>query len=190
MSLFSKLRGTIETLFSIGLGGPNLKKSSGSALDVRDSGDAAFANVRVAAPVGANDAATKTYADAVLTTAEAYTDAAVGVISVAGVVREIRIPIALVNISSTTSLPAGAFVIDCEVKIAVQYSAGATISVGQMGSVALFQATTDNLPQSTDMFQSMQDTPAASVNPVLVTIGGAPAAGSGFVIVRYAVPNA
>ncbi len=195
MSLFSKIRGTIETLFQIGLQGPQLKKSSGAALDVRDNADGAYAVVRVAAPVGGQDAATKTYTDtgdaASVATSEAYTDAAVAGISTAGVVREIRMPLALAaTTTSATSIPANAVVNYVAVKVGTQYSAGATVSVGQTGSLALLMATVDNLPQSTDMFEISCDIPwGASALPVVATIAGAPAAGAGFVIVRYTVPN-
>jgi hypothetical protein len=57
MSLFSKIRGTIETLFQLGLGGPQLKNNSG-VVEVRNSTDAAFAIARAASPVGTNDLVT------------------------------------------------------------------------------------------------------------------------------------
>lgn len=66
MSLWSKIRGTIETIFQIGLGGPQLKNNSG-AIEARNAGDSAFAVVRGAAPVGDNDLVTKTYADTLAT---------------------------------------------------------------------------------------------------------------------------
>jgi hypothetical protein len=61
-SLWSKIRGTIETAFQIGLGGPQLKNNSG-AIDVRNSGDSAYAIVRGATPLANNDLATKAYVD-------------------------------------------------------------------------------------------------------------------------------
>jgi hypothetical protein len=45
MSVYSKLRGTIETLFQLGLGGPNLK-NNGGAVEARNAADGAFAIVR------------------------------------------------------------------------------------------------------------------------------------------------
>lgn len=64
MALWSKIRGTIETLFQLGLGGPQIKNNSGS-VDVRNSGDTGYVNLRVAPPVGDNDAATKQYVDTI-----------------------------------------------------------------------------------------------------------------------------
>jgi hypothetical protein len=66
MSLWSKIRGTIETAFQLGLGGPNLKNNAG-AIEARNAGDSAFAVVRGALPVGDNDLVTKTYADTLAT---------------------------------------------------------------------------------------------------------------------------
>jgi hypothetical protein len=62
MSFLSKIRGTVETLFQLGLGGPQLK-ANGAAIEARDATDAAFVVVRVATPVANEDAATKQYAD-------------------------------------------------------------------------------------------------------------------------------
>lgn len=63
MSLWSKIRGTLEALFQIGgPSGPNLKNNSG-AIEARNSGDTGFAIVRGLAPVGDNDLATKAYVD-------------------------------------------------------------------------------------------------------------------------------
>ncbi len=196
MSLFSKIRGTIETIFQVGLGGPQLKKSAGAALDVRDNADAAYAVVRVATPAGNQDASTKAYTDAgdaaSVATSEAYTDAAVAGISVAGVVREIRMALALAGTTtSVTNIPANAIVNYVAVKVGTQYSAGATVSIGQTGSLALLMATTDSLLQSTDTFEVSCDVPwGAGALPVVATLAGAPAAGAGFVFVRYTVPNA
>lgn len=55
MSLYRKIRGTIESLFQIGLGGPQLKNSSG-AIEARNSADSAYAVFRVGTPAGADDA--------------------------------------------------------------------------------------------------------------------------------------
>jgi hypothetical protein len=62
MSVFSKLRGTIESIFQVGINGPNLKGNAG-ALEARNAADSNFAVMRGAAPVGNNDLATKTYVD-------------------------------------------------------------------------------------------------------------------------------
>ena len=89
----------------------------------------------------------------------------------------IRIPITNAAAqSSATSLPTNAIVSRCDLEIDTPYSAGATISLGQTGSVALFQATTDNTPGVAGLYLADQST-AASNLPLLVTVGGGPAAG-------------
>lgn len=61
--VFSKLRGAVlNTLFQLGLGGPQLKNDSGK-IDARDPADAAFVNVRAAAPLISDDLTTKLYVD-------------------------------------------------------------------------------------------------------------------------------
>lgn len=99
----------------------------------------------------------------------------------------IRMPIALATVSSTALIPAGAIVMSARLNIVTPYSAGTTISIGQAGSVSEFMATTDNNPGAAAVWINEQDTAAASANPVLVTISGAPAAGAGFVVVTYVI---
>lgn len=62
MSLRAKIRGTIETLFQLGIGGPQWKANSGN-IDARDSGDAAYVNVRGDDPVIDDDLVTLRYFD-------------------------------------------------------------------------------------------------------------------------------
>jgi hypothetical protein len=173
MSLWLKLRGTIETIVQIGLGGPNLKNNAG-AIEARNATDTGFAIARGATPIAANDLVTKAYADA-------------GDLGVGGGVQEIRVAVALATVSSVAGIPIGAIVVDAELDVTTLYSGGATISLGQAGAVAEFQATTDNLPQALGLYQVHQDTAAASTNPLLVTVAGAPAAGAAQAIIRYVV---
>ncbi len=63
MSFFSKIRGTFETLFQIGKGGPQLK-DNGGALDIRNNVDGAFVNARGADPVINDDLITLRYFNA------------------------------------------------------------------------------------------------------------------------------
>jgi hypothetical protein len=112
--------------------------------------------------------------------------------SVSGVTYMIRLPITnAASQSSATSILANAIIYDARLDITTPYSAGATISLGITGTVALFMATGDNTPQLANLYQNMQDTSVgAAPLPLLVTIAGAPAAGAGFAIVIYSVPNA
>jgi hypothetical protein len=173
MSVFSKIRGTMEQLFQLqGPTGAQLKNNAG-AIEARNSADSGFAVARGATPVAANDLATKAYVDA-------------GAIGPDGGVQTIRFAVALVNVSSTTTIPAGAIIQSTELDVTTPYSGGATISIGQTGTATLLQATTDNSPQSANLYHVDQDVAwGASPLAVLVTITGAPAAGVAAVIVRY-----
>jgi hypothetical protein len=62
MGWLANILGTVSNLFSIGDGGPNWKNNAG-ALEARNNADSAFAVVRAADPVGAQDAVTKTFGD-------------------------------------------------------------------------------------------------------------------------------
>jgi hypothetical protein len=62
VSLWSKVRGTVETLFQLGLGGPQLKNNAG-AIELRNAADSAFVIARGLDPAGATDLATKNYVD-------------------------------------------------------------------------------------------------------------------------------
>jgi hypothetical protein len=172
MSVWSKIRGTIETIYQIGLGGPQIKNNSG-ALEMRNSSDTTFVITRGLTPVAANDYATKAYVDSG---------------GASGAVQEIRFAIGTgASQASATSIPASAYVTECTVEITTPYSGGTTISVGQTGgSATLFQLTTDNLATANGLYTVNQDTlTAGAPATVSVTIAGAPAAGVGVVIVKF-----
>lgn len=111
--------------------------------------------------------------------------------TVPGVIRTLLITVArAATTDSTLLLPAGSYVHSCQLKLTTPYSLGATISIGQVGSVSLFQATTDNNPQGTanDIYEVDQLTSASNAI-VRVTIGGAPAVGASQVLIKYSIPN-
>ena len=92
--------------------------------------------------------------------------------------------------SSTTSIPANAVVYKTIVNIAVAYSAGATISIGQSGTTALLQGTSGNSPVNVGQYETMNRVAwGSSALAVLATVGGSPSAGSGTVTVFYSQPN-
>lgn len=172
MSVWAKLKGTIETIFQIGLGGPQIKNNAG-ALEMRNLTDSAFVITRGLTPVAANDYATKAYVDSG---------------GASGAEQVIRFAIGTGALqTSTTALPANAFVLEATVEITTPYSGGATISVGQTGgAVNLFQLTSDNLPTANGSYTVPQDTQAAGAPAtVSVTVGGAPGAGAGVVLVKF-----
>jgi hypothetical protein len=93
--------------------------------------------------------------------------------------------------SSATTIPANAYVTNVVLNVTTPYSAGATIAVGQTGSTSLLLGTGDNTPQVADEYQStLAVSWGSTAYPVLVTITGSPAAGAGYVVVEYCVPNA
>jgi hypothetical protein len=59
----SELKGTIDPTFQIGGSAGPLVKGNAGAVEARNAADSAYAILRGAAPVGANDLATKAYAD-------------------------------------------------------------------------------------------------------------------------------
>jgi hypothetical protein len=173
MSVFSKIRGTIEQIFQLGLGGPQLKNNAGN-IEAQNPTATGFVIVRGATPVAANDLATKAYVDS-------------GAVVADGGVQEVRFAITTTAAqNSVTQIPNNAIVISTELDITTPYSGGATITVGNAASPASLMATTDNNPQAIGLYQSMEDQ-ALTGGPgtVLVTIAGAPAAGAGFAIVRF-----
>ena len=111
--------------------------------------------------------------------------------SVSGATYMIRLAITnAASQSSATSIPANAIIFDAKLDIVTPYSAGATISLGITGTAALFMGTGDNTATVANIYQNMQDTSVgASAAALLVTVAGAPAAGAGFAVVLYSVPN-
>jgi hypothetical protein len=92
---------------------------------------------------------------------------------------------------STAKIPATATVLSAMLDVVTPYSGGATVSIGQAGSLALLEATTDNLATVAGQYQVPPRTPwGASALVVRTTVAGAPAAGAGFVTVEYTVPDA
>lgn len=111
--------------------------------------------------------------------------------SVAGVISCIDFALATAaTTSSTTQIPANAIVLSCELKVTTPYTAGATVSIGQTGSLSLLQATSDNSPTLANEYLAPQRTGwGASATAVVATIGGAPSAGAATVTVTYSSPN-
>ncbi len=113
--------------------------------------------------------------------------------SVTGAIRRIRYTITnAASQDSASSIPASARIERTDVEITTPYSGGGTIAVGKAGGTAdLIQATTDNDPQTSNIYSVPQDTSwGAGAAAVRTTIAGAPAAGAGVVSVWYSVPNA
>lgn len=273
MSVWSKLRGTIETIFQLGIDGPQLKNNS-SVIEARNSADSGYVVVRGATPVANNDLVTKQYADTLAkpiivsqqfdgndplpsnsATEQFYVVSSTGAnatigqlvwddgsssgtatvlatldgrsifttIAFAGgtvtfqanayyvwdavtsawllestpfalgAVRVIRYALTNANGSqdSATQVPAGAYVLRAYIEVVTPYSGGATLKLGQSGSLSLLMATTDVKPQAAGIYQVPQDTSwGGTALAVRTTVAGAPAAGAGFAVVEYTVPDA
>lgn len=101
----------------------------------------------------------------------------------------IRVPIALVTVSSTTSMPIGARVVQARVQITTPYTAATTISLGVAGTPTIFQLTTDNNTQLAETYIKFQDTSIGAASaPLLITVAGGPAVGAGVALIEYTTP--
>ena len=105
----------------------------------------------------------------------------------------IRIPVALVNVSSVANVLAGtvvtrAYFDNSAASGGVAYTAGTTITLGTAANPTLFMGAADSNPTVQGLYDKLQDTANAVTDPLLVTIAGAPAVGSGFACVEFTKP--
>jgi hypothetical protein len=173
MSLWTKIRGTIETRFQISLGGPQWKNNAGN-IEARNPADSGFVIGRGATPVAANDWATKAYVDS-------------GSVIADGGVQLIRFAITTTAAqNSVTQIPSGAIVLSSFFDIQTPFTAGTTLTMGNAGSPALLMGTTDSDATTIGIYEVPQDT-AFTPGPatLLVTVAGGPIAGAGFACVEY-----
>ena len=106
MSFWSKIRGTFETLFQIGKGGPQLKNNAG-VVEHRNAADAAFAIARGADPVGNNDFLTLQYFNA-------HNAGAAGL-------EIVKMPLAHTTKVSTSVIPDNSIIVDCYLEVTTIY---------------------------------------------------------------------
>jgi hypothetical protein len=64
-NIFKNLEGTLSALFQVGIDRPQIKTVSGGQMEIRNSADSDYAILRVATPVGDDDAVPKYYADSI-----------------------------------------------------------------------------------------------------------------------------
>jgi len=62
-NIYKNLEGTLATIFQFGIDRPNIRSLVTGELEVRNAADSGYAIMRVATPVGDNDAVNKLYAD-------------------------------------------------------------------------------------------------------------------------------
>jgi hypothetical protein len=124
-----------------------------------------------------------------ITTSAWLADAAV---NFSGAVRTIKYALANTPATqdSTATLPTGAVVLRAMIDVTTPFSGGTTITVGQAGFLTTFMGTTDSHPTVSNQYEVPQDTVAPVVGVIRTTIAGAPAAGAGFTVIEYAVPDA
>jgi hypothetical protein len=164
MSLWSKLRGTYETIFQIGKGGPNLKNATG-VIEARNAADGAYALMRSLAPptpgTTGNDVPNMTYFKSSR--------------------HVVKVAVALVTAESTEELPDSVTVTNCWIEVETPYTAGATLTITRKGdATVILQAVTDNDLQTAGIYEVKQMTGWGNTGDgnVTATIAGAPAAGA------------
>lgn len=109
-----------------------------------------------------------------------------------GMTKRIRIPIdTAATKTSTTSIPAGSIVYEVETEITTPYDNGAQISVAVDGAISdlTIQPADEIDPATAGLYHSSVEggeVIADTEGPVTVTITNTPAAGAGFVNIKYA----
>lgn len=116
----------------------------------------------------------------------------VGGSTMSGAIRTIRMAITnAASQSSTQVIPANAYILETYAKVTTPFSPGSTFQVGRTGSTALAMTSAQNLATVAGEYSTGPTDIAwgASALPVLVSVGGSPAAGAGVVVVKYTVPD-
>lgn len=181
MAVFDKLRGTLETIFQLSLGGPNVKNNAG-VVEMRSADDSAFVITRGLDPLAAQDYVTKTYGDT------NYGGGAGGAAE-----QLIRFAVGLATVASVTQIPAFARVTKSRVEITTAYDNAAKLDIGK-SFVSPNSVQTQNEMDETliDAYAKEQDLDwgvgAATVNATIS--GGVPTVGAAIVTVWYVMtPN-
>ena len=174
----TNLRGTTETRFRVGKGGSQLKKISGSVMEVRDDTDAAYAIMRGLDPVGAQDFVTKSFH-------EANNDGADGD-------KTVVLPLALVNKTSTATLPDNAIIKQVVIDVKTAYDNSATLLVDRTGDAsAILAAVAESDLSVIGQFEVKQitDWGSTGAGTVTGTISAAPTLGVADVYITYSTPT-
>jgi hypothetical protein len=177
MPFFSKLRGTFETLFQLGKGGPNLKNNAG-IIEHRNNADAAFVIARALDPVAANDLVTLGYFNA--------NNAAAQGVNVA------KMPLLLATKVSTAAIPNSATVVATFLDITTAYDAGATWLIrrtGDAGKVLHGVADNDAAVIGTYDVPQALDWGVTGAGTVTATLAGVPTVGAAMIYIFYTTPT-
>lgn len=111
---------------------------------------------------------------------------------VSGAERVIRFSAGTSTISSTALVPANAIITYAAIKTGTAYSGGGTLQLGSTSTANRLIDTAEVNPQraSTLFFYVLDNAWEASNEAIKLTVGGAPAAGSCTVTVKYCAPDA
>ena len=115
----------------------------------------------------------------------------------AGLVKSIKVPFAYTDgtVTSTATIPANATILRSSLRVTTGFDdAAATVEVGRSGSLALLQATTDNVLGTTGSYLVESTSSGSgwggSANAVVVTVSpGSATTGSSYVVVEYSTPE-
>jgi len=178
MSWYSKIRGTVETLFQLGLTGPQLKNNSG-IVEMRDATDAAFVITRGLDPVGNNDYVTKLYFD--------NNNAAANGLTV------VALPLALATKISTAAIPDNAIIRWAVLDVTTAYdTASPTFNVQRTGDATVVpHASTDSNLKKIAQYEVPQitDWGSTGAGTVTATLAGSPTVGAAVLYIAYTTPT-
>lgn len=178
MSFYSKLRGTAELLFQLGLTGPQLKNNAG-ILEFRDDTDAAFVIARGLDPVGANDLVTKQYHDNNNASANGLTI--------------VKMPLALATKVSTAAIPDNAIISWAVLDVTTAYdTASPAFEVERTGdATAVLHGTGDSNLKKVGQYEVPQvtDWGVTGAGTVTATLTGSPTVGAADIYIAYSIPT-
>lgn len=174
----TNLRGTTETRFRFGKGGAQVRKIDGATLEVRDDTDAAYANMRGLDPVDAQDFVTKGFH-------EANNAAANGDVTVV-------LPLALVNKTSTATLPDNAIIKQVVIDVLTAYDNAATLLTDRTGdSGVILSAVAESDLSIVGQYEVKQETDWGSTGAgtVTATVANSPTVGAANIYITYSTPT-
>ncbi len=166
----SKIRGTSETLFRVGLNGPQVKNVTDTILEARNEADDGYVIVRGADPVGANDLLTKSFFEANNAAANGQT--------------MVKLPLVQASKTSTTVLPDNATIERAIMDVEVAYDANAQFLIDRTGdATVILMANGDSKMTKVGQYEVPQITNwgVTGAGTVQATLTNSPTVGSAIV---------
>ena len=105
-----------------------------------------------------------------------------------GKVRYLRLPLALADATSTTSIPVGAKIVSCQLNVTTAYDNSATVAIATTGSTPLtIMGATDNDLSLVGIFEvdPLLDVATGNDGTVKATVTGTPTVGVGEIIIGF-----